>query len=290
MAERLAVLKTYKLYLKGEFPRSESGRTIEIKDSRGRTLAHVCRASKKDLREAVRAAREAQPAWAARTAYNRGQILYRMAEMMEGKADEFVTTLSATVPGGKTRARKEVQAAIDRLVCFGGWADKFTQVLGCANPVAGPFHNFTIPEPTGVIGVIAPDQEPLLALISLIAPPLCTGNTVVALGSEAHPIATAVLGEVCATSDLPGGVVNLLTGLREELLPVFTEHRDLDGLHAAVASSQDRKTLELGAAENLKRVRVHTATLDWYDERDCHSPYWIEPFVEMKTLWHPSAT
>lgn len=290
MAARLPVLKTYKLYSGGQFPRSESGRTLEVQDARGRLLAHACRASRKDLRDAVRAAREAQTGWAGRSAYVRGQILYRMAEMLEGKAEEFTALLAATVPGGRARARREVAAAVDRLVCFGGWADKFPQVLGCANPVAGPFHNFTIPEPTGVIGVIAPDQEPLLALVSLLAPPLCAGNAVVALGSAAHPLATAVFGEVCATSDLPPGAVNLLTGRRDELLPVFVEHRDLDGLHAACAAAHERRQLELGAAENLKRVRVHPAALDWYDARDCHSPYWIEPFLEMKTLWHPSAT
>lgn len=290
MTPRLAVQKTYKLFIRGEFPRSESGRTLEVCDLRGRLLAHVCRASKKDLRDAVRAAREAQPAWAARSAYNRGQILYRMAEMLEGKAEEFIALLSATVPGGRARARREVSAAVDRLVCFGGWSDKFSQVLGCANPVAGPFHNFTIPEPTGVVGVVAPDEEPLLALISLLAPPLCTGNAIVALGSEAHPLAAAVLGEVCATSDLPPGVVSLLTGLRAELLPVFAEHRDVDGIHAALADPAQRRALQLGAAENVKRVRVRAAGLDWHDARECHSPCWIEPFVEFKTLWHPSAT
>lgn len=288
---RLGVLKTYKLYLDGRFPRSESGRTVEVKDRRGRTLAHTCRASRKDLRDAVRAARKACGDWGRRTAYNRGQVLYRMAEMLEGKAEELAAALSATVPGGLARCRKEVATTVDRLVCFGGWADKHPQVLGCHNPVAGPYYNFTVPEPTGVVGVVAPDEEPLLALVSLLAPPLCAGNSVVALGSEAHPVATALLGEVCATADVPPGAVNLLTGLRSELVPVLAAHRDVDGIHAAAASRKEQEALQLGAADNVKRVTVRsTKDTGWYDHRECHSPYWIEPFVEMKTIWHPAAT
>ncbi len=288
---RLTVTKTYKLFVGGGFPRSESGRSLPVTDARGKVLAHLCRASRKDLREAVEAARKALPGWKRRDAYNRGQILYRMAEMLEGKAEEMAAALAATVPGGLRRARREVAAAVDRLVAFAGWADKFPQVLGNSNPVAGPYYNFTVPEPCGVIGVVAPDEEPLLGLVSLIAPPLCAGNTVVAVGSEAHPLATALFGEVCATSDVPGGVVNLLTAVHEELLEVLAGHREVIGLHAAGCGAAARRTLEAGAAENIKRVTVRGVDGDdWYDERECHSPYWIEPFVEMKTIWHPSAS
>ncbi|KAA3608269.1 MAG: aldehyde dehydrogenase family protein [Planctomycetota bacterium] len=289
--DRLPVLKTYKLYLNGGFPRTESGRSWKIEDLNGSTRAHLCRASRKDLRDAVQAAAKARSAWGRKTAYNRGQILYRMAEMLEGKAEEFTQVLQWSQKRTRRHALKEVEAAIDRLVCFGGWADKFPQVLGCANPVAGPYYNFTVPEATGVIAVIAPDAQPLLALVSLLAPPLCAGNTVVALGSESQPAATALFGEVCATSDVPPGVVNLLTGFRQELLPVVRDHRGVDGIHAAVDDAEERRTLELGRAENLKRVRVLDAgAVDWYDPRECHSPYWIEPFLEMKTIWHPSSS
>ncbi|MBL7007804.1 MAG: aldehyde dehydrogenase family protein [Planctomycetes bacterium] len=287
---RLAVPKTYKLYLNGAFPRSESGRSLPVADTQGRVIAHLCLASRKDLRDAVSAAAKAGPGWARRDAYNRGQVLYRMAEMLEGKAEETAAALASTVPGGLRRARKEVSAAVDRLVCFAGWADKYSQVLGNSNPVAGPYYNFTVPEPSGVIGVVAPAEEPLLALVSLVAPPLCAGCTVVALGSQDHPLATALFGEVCATSDLPAGSVNLLTGKREELLPVFAGHREIIGLHAAGCRPAERQALELGAAENVKRVTVRSVKgQGWYDEGECHSPYWIEPFLEMKTIWHPSA-
>lgn len=288
---RLPVLKTYKLYVNGQFPRTESGRTMKVTDARDRLVAHACRASRKDLRDAVRYARSAQKKWAQRSAYNRGQVLYRMAEMLEGKAEEMAGILACTVAGGLKRARIEVTASIDRLVYFGGWADKYPQVIGCANPVAGPYYNFTVPEPTGVIGVFAPDEQPLLGFVSLSAPALCAGNAVVAVGSENHPIAAAVMGEVCATSDVPPGVVNILTGFREELVPVMAAHRDVDGIHAAGVTADERRTLELGRAENIKRVHVRELPdADWYDSSQCESPYWIEPFVEMKTIWHPSAT
>ncbi len=290
MAGRMKVLKTYKLYMNGGFPRSESGRTVKVNDSSGKLLAHICKASRKDLRDAVDAAHAAQPGWAARTAYNRGQILYRMAEMLEGKSAEFSAILSATISGGRRRAEREVGRAIERLVCFAGWSDKYAQVLGCNNPVAGPFYNFTVPEPTGVIGIVAPDEQPLLGLVSLLAPVLCAGNTVVAIGSDEHPLATAVLGEVCATSDVPAGTVNLLTGERSELTGILADHRNIQGLHAAGVDSDTRQTLEAGAGENMKRVMVRsTAGKAWYDDRECHSPYWIEPFIEYKTIWHPSA-
>jgi acyl-CoA reductase-like NAD-dependent aldehyde dehydrogenase len=287
--DRLAVLKTYKLFINGAFPRTESGRTMLVEDKKGKAVAHLCHGSRKDLRNAVVAARKAAPAWAKRSAYNRTQILYRMAEMLEGKSEEFATAIASTVTGGKSRASKEVAAAVDRLVAYAGWADKFGQVLGCNNPVAAPFYNFTIAEPMGVVCVVAPAEEPLLGLISLLAPVICAGNTAVVVGSTEHPLATAILGEVCATSDVPAGVINLLTGLRPELLEVMAGHRDVDGISAAGCSKAERTILELGAAENLKRVTVDSSKgKDWYDLDKMNSPYRIQPFVEMKTIWHPS--
>lgn len=333
MTARLDVLKTYKLLIDGKFPRSESGRTVPVVDSRGRVIAHICRASRKDLREAVEAARKAQPAWAGATAYLRGQILYRMAEMLEGKKKEFQETLDATAqieqPGSPTKntrsgkhvaadrptltptlsqreREREVESSIDRLVAYAGWADKYAQVLGCNNPVSGPYYNFTVPEPTGVVAVVAPDEHPLLALVSLIAPVICSGNTVVALASQVHPLAAAVFAEVCATSDVPGGVINLLTGIRKELLPYISSHRDIDAVHAAGLPDDQRTLLREGVAENIKRVVVREGAaqaargrrtdssvaggIDWYDAQACQNPWWIEPFVEMKTIWHPASS
>lgn len=290
MPDRLEVSKTYKLFIDGKFPRSESGRTLPVADPRGRdgrVFAHVSHASRKDLRDAVSAARKALGGWRGATAYLRGQILYRMAEMMEGKAEELA---SAVRLGGVSAgaAKKEVTAAIDRVVAYAGWADKFQQVLGCNNPVAGPYYNFTVPEPTGVIAVVAPDEPALLALITLIAPAICAGNTVVALAGESNPIPAAVLGEVMATSDIPAGVVNILTGQRAELAPVISGHRDIDAVHAAEVGDEIRSILREGSAENLKRVRIRD-DVDWFDAAACQGPWWIEPLVEMKTMWHPSA-
>lgn len=339
MAARLDVLKTYKLLIDGKFPRSESGRSLPVVDGSGRVIAHICRASRKDLRESVEAARKAQPGWAAATAYLRGQILYRMAEMLEGKKKEFAEILDATAvieteprahargttpaaksnrgsPGSGSRARArgsdpkaEVEASIDRLISYAGWADKYSQVLGCNNPVAGPYYNFTVPEPTGVVAVVAPDDHPLLALVSLLAPVICSGNTAVALASQTHPLPAAVFAEVCATSDVPAGVVNILTGLRKELLPYISSHRDIDAIHAAGLPDDQRTLVREGIAENIKRVVVHEGpgagakprpaaskgapenqSLDWFDTESCQSPWWIEPFVEMKTIWHPASS
>ncbi|MGY8759424.1 MAG: aldehyde dehydrogenase family protein [Planctomycetota bacterium] len=286
--DRLAVLKTYKLFIGGSFPRTESGRTLPVVDSKGELLAHLCHGSRKDLRNSVVAARKAQKSWAARAAYNRGQILYRMAEMLEGKRSEFIDAIAATCDGGVRRATKEVDAAIDCLVNFAGWADKYSQVVGCNNPVAGAFYNFTSPEPMGVVGVIAPNEQPLLGLVAMLAPVIVSGNTAVVLGSEQHPLATSIFAEVCATSDVPGGVINLLTSKRNELLEHFASHRDLNGVAAAGCSAKQRTVLELGAADNLKRVRLSTLKKnEWYDVKLTHSPYRIERFVEMKTVWHP---
>jgi acyl-CoA reductase-like NAD-dependent aldehyde dehydrogenase len=298
---RLDVLKTYKLYIDGQFPRSESGRSMPVADTKGKVLAHVAKASRKDLRDAVEAARKAQPGWQNATAYLRGQIMYRMAEMMEGKRAEFVAALegvgsAAQSQTGKKKAPRakgltgdaEVTAAIDRLVHYAGWADKYSQVLGCNNPVSGPFYNFTVTEPTGVVAVVAPDEAPLLALVSLIAPALCAGNTVVAVSSGANPLPAAVLGEVLATSDVPAGVVNILTGDRAELIPFIAGHREVDCVHAANLAADQATALRAGAAENVKRVTVRDGVV-WTDNDQCQSPWWIESFVEMKTVWHPAS-
>lgn len=299
---RLEVTKTYKLYIGGKFPRTESGRSLKIENAKGEVFAHICHGSRKDLRDAVEAAAKAQPGWAGATPYNRGQILYRMAEMMEGKREEFAeailetskrqsTTSSKRLAATRRGALLEVDTAIDRLVNFGGWADKYAQVLGCNNPVAGPHYNFTVPEPTGIVGVVAPDEPPLLGLISLLAPPLCAGNALVAIASDAHPLPAAILGEVCATSDVPPGVINIITSRRKELLEHLANHREVNAISAANLSKDQKKTLQLGAAENVKRVRVEKYDdEDWYDEDVCHSPWLIEPYVEMKTIWHPSST
>lgn len=289
--ERLPVAKSWKLFVGGQFPRSESGHTLAVKDARGRVLGHAARASAKDLRDAVAAARRAQGSWQRRTAYNRGQILYRLAEMVEGKAAEFAAALRATGAAAPREAAAEAAAAADRLVAFAGWADKFPQLLGTHNPVAGPYYNFTVPEPCGVAVCLAPERPALLGLVSLIAPPLCAGNTVVALGSAAHPLATALLAEACAVADVPHGAVNLLTGRRADLLAAAAAHRDVDAIHAAGCSRAERRALEAGAAENLKRVSVRDLdAAEWRDARRCEGPDWIESFVEMKTIWHPSAT
>lgn len=296
MSSRLDVLKTYKLYIDGKFPRTESGRTMVVESGKGKVFAHLCKASRKDLREAVEAARKAQPGWAGATAYLRGQILYRIAEMLEGKKRELtesIEAVNARANSSKKVARPldaedEVLAAIDRLVCFAGWADKYAQVLGCNNPVAGPYYNFTAPEPSGVVAAIAPDEAPLLAFISLIAPALCAGNAVVAVASESNPVPAAVFAEACATGDVPGGVLNVLTGIRSELVPVIAAHRDIDAVHAANLSIEETTTLKQGAAENIKRVIVRSVP-DWTDTADAHSPWRIEPLIDFKTMWHPAS-
>jgi len=296
--DRASVLKTYKLYIDGKFPRTESGRSTEIVGPDGKVLAHTCRASRKDLRDAVEAARKAQPGWASATAYLRGQILYRIAEMMEGKRAELAEAIDAVAPTGKGARRSktgggaaETAAAIDRVVHFAGWTDKFSQVLGSHNAVAGPFYNFSIAEATGVVAVICPDECPLLAMVSLLAPVLCAGNAAVVIPSGRNPIPAAVLGEAFATGDLPGGVINILTGDRGELLPFVASHRDIDAVHAANLPAEQVAQLRKGAAENLKRVTVRGGEkpVDWFDTATCQSPWWIESFTEIKTVWHPAS-
>lgn len=298
--ERLEVLKTYKLYIDGKFPRSESGRSTQVIGADGKVFAHTCRASRKDLRDAVEAARKAQPAWQDATAYLRGQILYRIAEMIEGKRAELAGAIDA-IEAGKKPAKKpakkspsmdgdqEVTRAIDRIVNYAGWADKYAQVLGCNNPVASAHYNFTVPEPTGVVAVVCPDRPSLLGLISLVCPAICAGNTVVVAASESNPIPAAVLAEACATGDVPGGVVNILTGTRGELVPFIAGHREIDAVHAANIEPEHAAALRGGAAENVKRVTVRDG-VDFADAEACQSPWWIEPFVEMKTIWHPAAS
>jgi acyl-CoA reductase-like NAD-dependent aldehyde dehydrogenase len=283
---RLPITKTPKPYVGGAFIRSESGRTFPARDAAGGFIANIPQCTRKDLRNAVEAAAKAGPGWAKRTAYNRGQILYRLGEMLEARRQEMIDTLGLSgVP--KSPAAKEVDTSIDRIVHYAGWADKYEQLLGNVNPVASPHFNFTVTEPMGVVGVIAPDAPALLGLVSLLAPVIVSGNTAVALASETAPYPAIVLGEMLATSDLPGGVVNVLTGFRKELLPTFATHTHLRAISAAVDSGE-RKALRLGAAESVKRVRfAETAEEgDWFDER-AQSLYAIRDFLEFKTTWHP---
>ncbi|HEV8544973.1 MAG TPA: aldehyde dehydrogenase family protein, partial [Candidatus Limnocylindrales bacterium] len=227
---RIDVRKTYKLYIGGAFPRSESGRSYVVRSADGEPLANACRASRKDLRDAVRAARKAAGDWADKTAMNRGQVLYRVAELMEGRREQFVAEVSQAEGVKEPRARELVDRTIDRWVWYAGWADKIAQVLGSSNPVAAPYFNFTIPEPTGVVGIVAPETSSLLGLISRLAPPLVTGNAVVVIASETRPLPAITLTEVLATSDVPGGVVNVLTGLKQELVPIMAGHVDIDAI------------------------------------------------------------
>ncbi len=260
---RLPVRKTYKLFVGGEFPRSESGRTYEAEGQ------NVARASRKDVRDAVRVARGAFPKWAGMTAYNRGQVLYRVAEMMEARRSEFADLCSGP---------KEVERSIDRFVWYAGWADKLAQVIGSSNPVAGPYFNFTVPEPQGVAGILAPQEPALAGLVSRVAPALVGGNAVVVVASEPHPLAAVELAEALATADVPGGVVNILTGLREELAPVLAAHMDVNALDVSGADGEVGE-LERLAADNVKRVIRGAA--------DDQSAWEISRFLELKTVWHP---
>ena len=291
-APRIEVRKTYKLYIGGAFPRSESGRSYVVGASDGTPLANACRASKKDLRDAVRAARKAFEDWAGRAAMNRGQILYRVAELMEGRRDQFMAEVAAAEGVREPRARELVDRAIDRWVWYAGWADKIAQVLGSSNPVAAPYFNFTIPEPTGVVGIVAPETSSLLGLVSRLAPPLVAGNTVVILASETRPLPAVTLTEVLATSDVPGGVVNLITGLRGELVRVLAGHVDVDALDTWGVPEPMRTDVETIAADNVKRlsrrpVGVSDARFNWTNDRAAERPEWIASFLEMKTVWHP---
>jgi acyl-CoA reductase-like NAD-dependent aldehyde dehydrogenase len=289
---RIDVRKTYKLYIGGAFPRTESGRTYLVETPGGDLLANACQASRKDLRDAVRAARKAFEPWAARTAMNRGQILYRVAELMEGRRDQFVAEISAGEGINAARARDSVDRAIDRWVWYAGWADKLGQVLGSSNPVAGSYFNFTIPEPTGVVGIVAPERSSLLGLVSRLAPALVGGNVTVVVASEARPLAAVTLTEVLATSDLPGGVVNLLTGRKAELVPVLAAHVDVDAIDTWGIEPAGQADVERSAADSIKRIArrprgVIDDRFDWTDDRAAQRPEWIAAFLEMKTVWHP---
>jgi acyl-CoA reductase-like NAD-dependent aldehyde dehydrogenase len=285
MTARIPVVKTPKVYVGGAFIRSESGRTFPVYDSSGQFVANVPQCTRKDLRNAVEAAAKAGPGWSARTPYNRGQIIYRLAEMLEARADEMTSVLRQFSPEWTTAAEREVSESIDRLVHYAGWADKYEQVLGSANPVAAPFFNFTITEPVGVIGIIASDAAPLLGLITQVAAAIVSGNTIVALASESTPYPAITLGEMLATSDLPGGVVNLLTGYKNELIPTFATHTHIRGIDA-VAAGDDATSLRRGAADSVKRVKVRQPDIDWSSDRT-ESVYEIRSFVEFKTVWHP---
>ena len=278
MAGRLPVAKTYKLFIDGAFPRSESGRTFPVHGPDGTLLANAARASRKDLRDAVRIARAAQEGWAARTAYNRGQVLYRVAEMLEGRRAELATLLSDT--GLATEAaEEEVEASIDRWVWYAGWSDKVHHVLGTVNPVAGPYFNFTVPEPTGVVGLVASGRPALLGLVSRLVPAIVGGNAVVVVTGGDASLVAVTLGEVLATSDVPAGVVNVLTGERAELLPWLISHLDVNAVDLTGADDDLEAEVVAGAAANVKRVV--------FGDVEEESPYAIADFMEMKTLWHP---
>ena len=281
-SERLPVKRTAKLFIGGEFPRSESGRTFEVRGAGGTLLAHAARASRKDLRDAVKAARGAQKGWAGKTAFNRGQILYRVAELMEGRRAQFESELADV---GTADPAREVGAAIDRWVWYAGWADKLAQVLGGTNSVAGPYFNFSIPEPTGVVGIVSPGAPPLLGLVSRLAPAIVAGNTAVVLVGEAGALPAVSLAEVLATSDVPGGVVNVLTGLATELIPWLAGHMDVNALDLTGCPPDVAADAEHAAAENIKRIH-RAPEIDAFDPR-AQSPYEISALMELKTVWHP---
>ncbi|MFD4663357.1 aldehyde dehydrogenase family protein [Streptomyces halstedii] len=303
---RLSVFKTYKLYVGGKFPRSESGRVYEVTDPKGKWLANVPQSSRKDARDAVVAARKAFGGWSGATAYNRGQILYRIAEMLEGRREQFVREVADAEGLSKSKAAAVVDAAIDRWVWYAGWTDKIGQVVGGANPVAGPFFNLSTPEPTGVVVVLAPQESSLLGLVSVLAPVIATGNTAVVVASADAPLPALSLGEVLATSDLPGGVVNILSGRTAELAAPLASHQDVNGidLTGAAGDAELAKELEAAAAENLKRVLRPSVSrhrpekeakdaarpqavdgADWSADPGTHR---LTAFLETKTVWHPT--
>lgn len=285
MSDRLAVRKTYKLYLGGKFPRSESGRTYLVNTADGAPLANAAQASRKDVRDAVAVARKAQPGWASATPYLRGQILYRIAEMLEGRRAQFIAEVKQARGGTVKSATAEVDTAIDRLVWYAGWPDKLAQVLGGANPVAGPYFNHSTPEPVGVVGVIAPQASPLLGLIGTVVPAIVSGNTVVVVAAELQPLPAISFGEVLATSDVPGGVVNILSGKVAELAPWLASHSDVNALDLTGVVDSDLATeCEKSAARTLKRVR-RPAEVDWSEAPGLDR---LRSLVEIKTVWHPA--
>jgi acyl-CoA reductase-like NAD-dependent aldehyde dehydrogenase len=283
MSERISVSKTYKLYIGGAFPRSESGRSYPVTDSRGGFLANAAQGSRKDARDAVAAARKAFPGWSGATAYNRGQVLYRVAELLEGRREQFVGEVAASE--GTKRGESIVDAAIDRWVWYAGWTDKIASVFGAANPVAGPYFSFSVPEPTGVVAVLAPQASSLLGLVSVVAPVIAAGNTCVVVASQDRPLPAITLSEVLATSDVPGGVVNVLTGRTAEIAPWLAAHADVNALDLTGAPESVRADLERAAAGTVKRlVRAGRGEPDWAREPDVSR---LRAVLETKTVWHP---
>jgi len=277
MSNRIDVKKTYKLFINGAFPRTESGRTYEVKNAKRVFVANPCLASRKDLKDAVVAARAAQPEWNKATAYNKGQILYRLAEMLEGRRAQFVDEIISITGASKVKADKEVSDSIDRLVWYAGWSDKISSLSGALNPVAGPYYNFTIPESMGVIAAIAPETPSLLGFIDVIAPIIVSGNTVVVLASTKAPLSAMSFAEVIATSDVPAGVINILTGKKDEIAPWMASHMDIDGLDITGLATKKHAELRIAGAENLKRIFSFKS----------HDPARILAFMEAKTVWHP---
>ncbi|MGV9243133.1 aldehyde dehydrogenase family protein [Streptomyces sp. NPDC003710] len=284
--QRLTVFKTYKLYVGGKFPRSESGRVYEVTDSKGNWLANAPQSSRKDARDAVVAARKAFGAWSGATAYNRGQVLYRVAEMLEGRREQFVREVAEAEGLSKSKAAAVVDATIDRWVWYAGWTDKIAQVVGGANPVAGPYFNLSSPEPTGVVAVVAPQESSFLGLVSVVAPVIATGNTAVVIASEKAPLPALSLGEVLATSDVPGGVVNVLSGRTAEIAAPLAAHQDVNAIDLAGADEGLAKELEIAAADNLKRV-LRPQPVDYFETPGIER---LTAFLETKTVWHPTGS
>jgi acyl-CoA reductase-like NAD-dependent aldehyde dehydrogenase len=281
----IAVAKTYKLFIGGAFPRSESGRTYRALDADGGFLANAARASRKDARDAVTAARKGFNAWSKATPYNRGQVIYRIAEMLQGRATDFAELITVSTGTKPRDADEEVSAAVDRLVHYAGWTDKLTAVLGSANPVSGPYFSYSAPEPTGVVGILAPTGSPLLGLVSVVAPAITSGNACVVVAAEPDPCVAIAFAEVLATSDVPGGVVNILTGNAAELAPHLAAHADVNALDLTGADPELRTSLEQAAAETVKRVYVPSGTPDFTAPPGLAR---LRAFVEIKTIWHPT--
>ena len=277
MSDRIDIKKTYKLYINGAFPRTESGRTYEIKDAKGVFIANPCLASRKDLKDAVVAARAAHSGWNKASAYNKGQILYRIAEMLEGRRTQFVQEIVTVTGITKVKAEKEVTDSIDRLVWYAGWSDKLSSLSGALNPVAGPYYNFTVPESMGVIAAIAPESPSLLGLIDAIAPVIVGGNTVIVLASTKAPLSAMSFAEVIATSDVPAGVINILTGKKDEIAPWMASHMDIDGFDISGLGAKSHGAVRIAGAENLKRIYSFNSA----------DPSRILAFLEHKTVWHP---
>jgi acyl-CoA reductase-like NAD-dependent aldehyde dehydrogenase len=282
--ERVEILKTYKLYIDGKFPRTESGRYYKLNDSGNKVIANICRASRKDFRDAVVAARKAQPDWAKRTAYNKSQVLYRIAETLEGRKQQFINTL--ILQGYKnSEATKEVEVSIDRLIYYAGWPDKFIQVFSTVNPVESSHFNFSYPEPTGVVAIISPEENGLIGLVSVIAPAIAGGNSVIALASSKYPLTVIELAEVLVASDVPGGIINLLTGYSKELHSHFSSHMDVNAVIYCNENREELKSIQVNAALNVKRAIVQRFE-NWLSE-EAQNPYLIMDTQEIKTTWHP---